>query len=219
MQLPVNWTEDRHRFKKFVEQSQLLAWITEPNGICIYISPAWEAYTGQTADEAKGYGWLLSVHEDDQKQARRSFFDSNDVGDYYGVGYRLARHDGTYLPTLAIGMPKTDKSGKFAGFHGITVLQTLVPTVTAATGPVEPIRQFRLSCREKEILAAIACGYNTAEISKKLGLSRRTVEAHAQHATLKLGASSRAQACVEAIRLSEIQFDDVDGPLGKRTPN
>jgi two-component system response regulator NreC len=51
----------------------------------------------------------------------------------------------------------------------------------------------RLTPRETEVLRAIALGYTSAEIGRKLHLSRRTVETHRAKIHRKLGLATRAE--------------------------
>jgi DNA-binding NarL/FixJ family response regulator len=56
-------------------------------------------------------------------------------------------------------------------------------------GPVDG-----LTCREEEVLRLVADGLTDREIAVRLGVSRRTAEAHVAHILHKLGARNRAQA-------------------------
>lgn len=55
------------------------------------------------------------------------------------------------------------------------------------------ISDFGLTPRETEVLRAIALGYTSAEIGRKLHLSRRTVETHRAKIHRKLGLATRAE--------------------------
>jgi DNA-binding NarL/FixJ family response regulator len=51
-----------------------------------------------------------------------------------------------------------------------------------------------LSGRETQILKMVACGYTSAEVGVKLGISRQTVDTHIKNVYKKLRVRSRAQA-------------------------
>lgn len=72
--------------------------------------------------------------------------------------------------------------------------QYLSPRVAAlleaSRGPVD---SGALTRRETEILRLIALGHTSAEIARKLHLSRRTVETHRSHIHHKLGLATRAE--------------------------
>ncbi len=67
---------------------------------------------------------------------------------------------------------------------------------TADTAPPPRFRGGlleRITEREREVLALIALGHTTAEISVKLRISEKTVESHRAHIIEKLGLRSRAE--------------------------
>ena len=53
--------------------------------------------------------------------------------------------------------------------------------------------------RERQVLAQYAAGNRTREVADNLGLSERTVLAHAAGATRKLGAKTRLHAIALAV--------------------
>jgi DNA-binding NarL/FixJ family response regulator len=55
-----------------------------------------------------------------------------------------------------------------------------------------------LNDREIEVLTLVARGNTSAEISRKLRLSKRTVDFHIDNARIKLGAATRPEAAVKA---------------------
>ena len=62
----------------------------------------------------------------------------------------------------------------------------------AASRPATP-RRHRLTPREIQVSELIAEGLTSVEIGRRLGIARRTAEAHAEHIMTKLGVHSRAQ--------------------------
>jgi len=57
----------------------------------------------------------------------------------------------------------------------------------------------KLNNREIEVLTLVARGQRSAQIAKKLGIAKRTVDFHLDNARIKLGAATRAQAVVKAV--------------------
>ena len=60
--------------------------------------------------------------------------------------------------------------------------------------------QGTLTAREKEVLGCIARGLRNNEIADTMNIAPKTVEAHVEHVLAKLGAKSRTQAVVCALR-------------------
>jgi PAS domain S-box-containing protein len=63
--------ESEARFRFLVEPSAQAVWETDPDGVMVADSPSWRAYTGQSCEESKGYGWMSSIHPDDREPAER----------------------------------------------------------------------------------------------------------------------------------------------------
>jgi DNA-binding CsgD family transcriptional regulator len=70
-----------------------------------------------------------------------------------------------------------------------------------------------LTAREREILGLLATGLSGAEIANNLVLSPETVRTHVRNAMAKLGASTRSQAVVMALRLDDLEPENGSGPV------
>ncbi|TRO89104.1 hypothetical protein FKB34_14875 [Glycocaulis profundi] len=64
----------------------------------------------------------------------------------------------------------------------------------------------RLTQREAEIVSRIAAGARQSEVADRLHLSERTVEQHLRNARTRLGVTTSAQLCVEALRYGLISM-------------
>ncbi|MCB0160993.1 MAG: response regulator transcription factor [Caldilineaceae bacterium] len=69
-----------------------------------------------------------------------------------------------------------------------------------------PSRLLDLTPRELEVLALMATATSNREIAEQLTLAEETVRSHVKSILRKLGAHSRTQAVVEALRLDLIQL-------------
>lgn len=67
-----------------------------------------------------------------------------------------------------------------------------------------------LTAREIEILKLAAAGQNAEQASKKLRLSKRTVEAHLRNAKLRLGAANTTHAVVLALKQKFIALREIE---------
>jgi len=201
----VSWHDDRVLFRRLVETTPQLAWITDPDGYCVYLSPAWISFTGVPLEKCLGYGWLDCVHSGDVVRTRQAFFKANDTQSAYGVEYRLCRRDGTASLVWAVGLPKFDDGGNFYGFLGVThLLEEYQERADYFGEAVTQPHPAVLSGREKEIVKMISEGNTTDTIAAMLGISTRTVDAHVSNAATKLGASNRVHTVAKAMKLKEI---------------
>jgi DNA-binding NarL/FixJ family response regulator len=64
--------------------------------------------------------------------------------------------------------------------------------------PAEQPRLAGLSGREREVLGAVARGWNNTEIAERLGLTESTVKKHVGRVLAKIGARDRVQAVIIA---------------------
>ncbi len=69
----VELVDSEDRFRNMADHAPVMMWITDADGVCTYLNRRWYEYTGQTCDEALGYGWLDATHPDDRAEAERIF--------------------------------------------------------------------------------------------------------------------------------------------------
>jgi DNA-binding CsgD family transcriptional regulator len=69
-----------------------------------------------------------------------------------------------------------------------------------STAPIAAKRRPKLTPREREVLALIACGYSTSEIARVLWITEDTVRTHVKRLLARLPARTRAHAVAIAFR-------------------
>ena len=77
------------------------------------------------------------------------------------------------------------------------------------TGPSQPIADT-LSARETAVVTLVVEGLTNSAIAQEMHLSRSTVEAHVASGMRKLGARSRTQLAVRALRLGLVPLHPED---------
>jgi PAS domain S-box-containing protein len=113
--------ESETYFRQLTEAAPVIIWITEKDGTCSYLNKNWYNYTGQTTEEANGFGWLNATHPDDRDEAAKIFFSANESQQPFSLLYRLRTNNGSYRWCKDNGSPKYSKDGAFDGFIGTVV--------------------------------------------------------------------------------------------------
>ena len=56
------------RYRSFIQATSSLAWSSDPMGRFVEHQPAWAAYSGQTWEELRDYGWAQALHPEDRER-------------------------------------------------------------------------------------------------------------------------------------------------------
>ncbi len=113
--------ESEQRFRNMADHSPAMMWVTEPDAHCSYLNRAWYEFTGQTEEEAAGFGWLEAVHPEDRGWSGETFLAANARREAFRLEYRLRRSDGAYRWAIDAASPRFGPSGEFLGFIGSVV--------------------------------------------------------------------------------------------------
>ena len=66
------------RYRALVTATTSSVWIADPQGCFAADQTSWRNYTGQTAHEQQGLGWMNAVHPDERKSFRASWLEARD---------------------------------------------------------------------------------------------------------------------------------------------
>ena len=103
--------EREQRFRSLVMATSQIVWTNTPDGRVLEDSPSWRAFTGQTYDEWKEFGWLDALHPDDREKVQRIWLECVATRTVFETEYRLRHVDGTYRWTAVKGIPMLDANG------------------------------------------------------------------------------------------------------------
>lgn len=87
-----------------------MIWRAVGVGSWTWSSPQWLQYTGQTAAESSGTGWLQVIHPDDQQVAKLAWQRAEGLGEYH-ADLRVRDQAGRYKWFQARGQPLRDDHG------------------------------------------------------------------------------------------------------------
>ena len=108
----------KNQFRTAIDTIPALAWATRPDGSAAFLNQRWLEYTGLSAEEAHGWGWVVAVHPADVgnlTDAWRTIVASGEPGE---TEARMRRDDGQYRWFLFRAVPQRDDTGKIVGWYG-----------------------------------------------------------------------------------------------------
>ena len=103
--------EREERFRSLVMATSQIIWTNTPEGRVLDDSPSWRAFTGQSYEQWKDFGWLDALHPDDRERTRLVWIACVASRSVFETEYRLRRVDGVYRWTAVKGIPLIDAQG------------------------------------------------------------------------------------------------------------
>jgi len=113
--------DSENYFRQLTDTVPAIIWITQPDGRCTYLNKNWYNYTGQSPEEAEGFGWLDATHPDDKERTGDLFRQANDTRTNFSALYRLRTINGEYRWAIDSGTPKFSADGTYEGMIGTVV--------------------------------------------------------------------------------------------------
>jgi PAS domain S-box-containing protein len=101
-----------------VTASAQIVWTTDPAGQVIEPLPSWQEFTGQTAQECRGSGWVAAVHPEDRERTTAVWRRAVRTRSLYETEYRLRRYDGQYRLVAVRGVPVVERDGTIREWVG-----------------------------------------------------------------------------------------------------
>src|SRR5215467_13510750 len=95
-----------------------LVWTARPDGFCDFLNQRWLHYTGMTAEQAQGWGWVAAIHPDDGKGVVDDWRSCLASGTPVATQARIRRFDGSYRWFLVSANPLRDESGNIVRWYG-----------------------------------------------------------------------------------------------------
>jgi PAS domain S-box-containing protein len=106
---------------RLLEAAPVLIWSATLDRSNDWFSPSWSAYTGRSAEELLGDGWMRVVHPEDLDRCVGIRATSFDARAPFSMDFRLRRHDGQYRWMLDNGVPRFGSDGAAIGYVGSCV--------------------------------------------------------------------------------------------------
>ena len=106
------------RFRAVADLVPDLLWESAPDGSTPWFNARWYDYTGQTPDEAAGWGWVEAIHPDDRARSVENYRHGIERGDAVIQEQRIRGADGTYRWFLVRVEPHVDERGRVTRWFG-----------------------------------------------------------------------------------------------------
>ena len=128
--------ESETRLRAATDAVPHLVWTADARGMWTWANRRWVEYTGQSAPDSAGLGWLERVHPDDRERTMAAWGAAEASGEF-DVEHRLRAADGTYRWFATRALPERGHAGRPPAWYGTST-------------DVEDARQAEAALRESE---------------------------------------------------------------------
>lgn len=108
-------------FRTISNAAPAFVWVCSPSGENVFLNDRWHEYTGQTVEDAAGYGWATMMHPDDQERILAYWEQCRMKGEPAEGEVRLRRRDGEYRWNFFRLLPQHDAAGRIEAWYGCSV--------------------------------------------------------------------------------------------------
>ena len=112
--------QSQNRYQALIEASTQIVWTTDPAGGVVEDSPSWSAFTGQSYEQRKGFGWLDALHPDDRERVselwQRSIAECTPVQ----TEYRIRHNSGDWRWMAVRAVPVSNSDGSIHEWVGMS---------------------------------------------------------------------------------------------------
>lgn len=101
----------KRRLEALLRASGDITWTASPDGQ-VDDMPSWRAFTGQSLEDVRGWGWMFALHPADRERVRASIqaqLQSTSCGE---IEYRIRQHNGSYEWFVTRAAPVIGEGGE-----------------------------------------------------------------------------------------------------------
>jgi diguanylate cyclase (GGDEF)-like protein/PAS domain S-box-containing protein len=115
----LNLAKERESYlQTMAETIPEIIWTASPDGSTDFTNHKWLDYSGLTAEQSKGSGWIMAVHPEDREAARSRWEEALREGKPYEIEMRFRDKDGVFRWFLARANPVRDASTRIIEWFG-----------------------------------------------------------------------------------------------------
>ncbi len=109
----------QNRYRTLIDATAQIVWSTAANGHFVVEQPTWSAFTGQSFEEYRDWGWSAAFHPADRARIDELWLASVTNLTTFEMEQRLRRHDGEYRYMSVRGIPIIDDEGNVQEWVGV----------------------------------------------------------------------------------------------------
>jgi PAS domain S-box-containing protein len=109
------------RYRSYIEATKQLGWTTDAKGLVTEDILTWRAYTGQSFEKIKNWGWVKAIHPDDAKHTAEVWKEAVKTKSIYEAEYRIRGKDGKYKWFFTRGIPVFKEDGSIREWVGTCI--------------------------------------------------------------------------------------------------
>ena len=113
--------ESRIRFENIANSAPVMIWITDVDGLLIFVNQIWTEFTGRTIGEELGFNWIQDVHPDDVNGFLNVYQQSISDRQNFSHQFRYRKNDNVYRWLMMNGIPRFNEDNLFLGFIGTCI--------------------------------------------------------------------------------------------------
>jgi hypothetical protein len=141
------------RYRSLTIASAQIVWTANSQGQTIEVNPTWKAFTGQSDQEAAGWGWFNAIHPDDRQTTGATWTQAVANHSIYTTEYRIRRFDGVYRFFAVRGAPVFEKDGAVREWIGACIDITERKQAEEALHALNVELEQRVAARTAELTA------------------------------------------------------------------
>jgi PAS domain S-box-containing protein len=113
--------ESQLRFENIANSAPVMIWITDVNGLFIFVNNIWNEFTTRSIGEELGLNWIQDVHPDDINYLISVYQKSIEERISFQHQFRFKRKDNVYRWLMMNGIPRFSNVDIFLGFIGTCI--------------------------------------------------------------------------------------------------
>ncbi len=113
--------ESEERFRTLSNTLPAFIFVADTQGSLTYTNHVFQSFTGKSAEELLGSGWLSTLHPDDRSETERGWADAWQTGKHFDAEFRFRHHAHGHRVFIVRAMPVLDARGVISQWVGTCI--------------------------------------------------------------------------------------------------